>query len=63
MSNCKNRGDIEMELCLPCREELKAGGRAVTMIQSGSDRKARCALCGRMRYASRYAVSKEVYQE
>ena len=62
MTGCKNP-DIEMELCVPCFEGLKSDGRIVVPVHRGSDRKAKCNICGRMRYASRYRVSKEVLQK
>lgn len=59
MEKCK-KCEMELDLCLKCREEVKADGRGVRLLFSGVDRKAKCGVCGRMRYASRYAVTKAV---
>lgn len=52
--------EMELDLCLKCKEDLVADGRVVRLSYGGIDRKAKCGVCGRMRYSSRYAVSKAV---
>ena len=59
MSDCRN-DEMELELCFKCKENMQGDGRGVRLLYSGIDRKAKCGGCGRMRYVSRYAVTKAV---
>lgn len=59
MSECR-KDEMELELCYHCKQDMIADGRGVRMLFCGVDRKAKCAGCSRMRYTSRYAVTKGV---
>lgn len=59
MNGC-NKDEMELELCFRCKENMIADGRGVRMLYCGIDRKAKCGGCGKMRYVSRYAVTKGV---
>ena len=56
----ERKGEMQLSLCRPCCEDLKADKREVRLIRGGVDRKEKCAVCGRMRYAAVYSVSKAV---
>ena len=59
MSECRS-DEMELELCFRCKQDMLADGRGVRTLFCGVDRKAKCDTCKRMRYVSRYAVTKGV---